>query len=397
MPPRRRIVYVWDADYPWDVRTEKICLALTQAGHDVHIVARNRKWSPEVEQLPEGTVHRMPPWRRIGKRLDGLLGFPAFLSPRWNMFLARVVRSTRADLIIARDLPLCPIAIRIGRSTGIPVILDMAENYPAMMRDIWTSGRQRLLDAVVRNPIAVEWVERHCIARVDRILTVVEESSERLVRMGVPQDRVHVVSNTPSRQRLRAHPVPPSRTDGGIDIVYLGLMEVPRGVGDAIEAIALLRRQGHQVSLRLIGSGRDITLFREQAARLSLTEDDVTFYGYVPYSKALEIVEHAHIGLIPHHATESWNTTIPNKLFDYMAAGLPVLSSDAVPCTRVLSETKAGTIFRSRDPGDLASAIIRLLDPATRAAAATAGQQAIRGRYNWEYDTHTLLTVVEAL
>src|SRR5690349_20615071 len=101
-----RIVYVWDADYPWDVRTEKTCLALTEAGHDVHIVARNRKWSPLTERLPEATVHRMAPWRWAGQRLDGALGFPAFFSPRWRGLLDRTVRAVSADVIIARDVPL---------------------------------------------------------------------------------------------------------------------------------------------------------------------------------------------------------------------------------------------------------------------------------------------------
>ncbi|MGH7647777.1 MAG: glycosyltransferase, partial [Gemmatimonadaceae bacterium] len=101
-----RIVYLWDADYPWDVRTEKLCATLSSAGHDVHIVARNRAWRPVHERLPEGTVHRMPPWRWLGRRADSLLGFPLFASPRWLGLLDRTVRDVQPDVIIVRDLPL---------------------------------------------------------------------------------------------------------------------------------------------------------------------------------------------------------------------------------------------------------------------------------------------------
>jgi hypothetical protein len=180
--PRLSIVYLWDADYPWDVRTEKICLALTAAGHRVTIAARNRKWSPERESLAEGTVFRMRPWRWAGKDVDGALGFPAFFSPRWRGLLREAVRASNADLIIARDLPLCPTAISIGRERSIPVILDMAENYPALMRDRRLGSRSAVIDAFARNPRFTEMVERYCIARVDATLTVVEESSERLVK-----------------------------------------------------------------------------------------------------------------------------------------------------------------------------------------------------------------------
>src|SRR5579862_4469691 len=96
------LVYVWDADYPWDVRVEKTCATCVDAGYDVHIAARNRAWRPPVERLAEGTVHRMTPWRWLGRRLDGLFSFPAFLNPRWIGHLARVVRSTRPAVLIVR-------------------------------------------------------------------------------------------------------------------------------------------------------------------------------------------------------------------------------------------------------------------------------------------------------
>src|SRR3954470_9084191 len=147
----RRVLYLWDADYPWDVRVEKICRAMTEAGHDVHIVARNRRHEAVRERLDEGTVHRMPVWPTL-PRLDAALGFPAFFNPRWVHHLERVVAQVRPDVIIARDLPLCPTAIRLGRDAGIPVIHDMAEHYPAMIREIYNVGRQRPLDYLVRNP-----------------------------------------------------------------------------------------------------------------------------------------------------------------------------------------------------------------------------------------------------
>ncbi len=100
------IVYVWDADYPWDVRTEKVTLALTHAGHSVSIVARNKAWRQTTELLPEGTVHRMRPWSLVGQSLDGLLSFPAFFSPRWVKLIEQTCRHAEADLIIVRDLPL---------------------------------------------------------------------------------------------------------------------------------------------------------------------------------------------------------------------------------------------------------------------------------------------------
>jgi glycosyltransferase involved in cell wall biosynthesis len=389
-----RIAYVWDADYPWDVRTQKVCAALTSAGHEVHIVARNRAWGTIEENLPEGRVRRLVPWRWLGRRLDGVLSFPAFINPRWIGHIRRVVRQVGADVIVVRDLPLCAAAIRVGHGDGVPVVLDMAENYPAMMQDIWDAGRQKPWDVVVRNPRLVRLVERWCLPRLDGVLVVVEESGERLVRLGVAESRIAVVSNTPSRTRVSAaRPDQHTRRDF-LDLVYLGLLEIPRGVGELLAAVALLRGSGVGVRLRIVGDGRDRALLQKSAAALGLDRGSVEFLGRLPHEEALSVVASADIGIVPHHANESWNTTIPNKLFDYMAAGLAVVSSDAVPPARILHRTGAGLVFRSGDAQSLADALLGLRDPAIRRRLGEAGRRAVLRTYNWEKDCKALLAML---
>ena len=391
-----RVVYLWDADYPWDVRTEKMSATLTSAGHDVHIVARNRAWRPLTERMPEGTVHRMAPWRLVGRRLDAALGFPLFCSPRWRRLLDRSVRDVQPDVIIVRDLPLAPTALSIGHRRRVPVVLDLAENYPAMMRMIFEAHRQRPIDYLVRNPAAAGLVERYCLTRVDRVCVVIEEMTERLVRLGVPRDRIDLVSNTPPRERAEAEP--PSRAHAAgesIDIVYLGLLEVPRGLGELIDAVALLRNEGLPIRTTIVGKGRDAQLFHRQARNLALGEDSVRFLGYVDRETAMAAVRDADIGILPHHMNEAWNTTIPNKLFDYMAEALPVLSSSVAPFARIVRETQAGEVFEAGNARSLADAIRRLSDAGRRASCGAAGRRAIIERYHWERDTDVLLRGLE--
>jgi glycosyltransferase involved in cell wall biosynthesis len=384
-----RILYVWDAEYPWDVRTEKICLALARHGHDVVITGRNTQGRPRSERLAEGMVERLPPLRgRAGR----LLSFPAFFNPLWIAHLSRLVRTRGVDLIMVRDLPLAPTALHASGGR-IPVILDMAENYPAMIADIWADGRPRLLDVLVRNPSVVAAVERYTVRRVTHTLTVVEESSDRLARLGVPTSRTTVVSNTPSTSRIV--PLVPRRAEEPLRMVYLGLMEKHRGIADLLLAAQMLAAARTPFRLDFVGDGRDYGRFRDHAAQLGLSGEEVLFHGRLPHAEAIAVLGRAHVGIVPHQATDSWNSTIPNKLFDYMAAGLAVVSSDAAPAARVTLETGAGLVYRSGDGVGLAKAIRRFLDLGFWDQCRRAGQEAIRSRYNWEYDTRTLLTVVE--
>ena len=395
-----RVLYVWDADYPWDVRTEKICRSLTQAGCDVAIIARNAAWKPEREGLPEGTVFRMPRWRIFGRRIDRASSFPAFFNPRWIAHIAAGMRGHRPDVVIVRDLPLCPTAIWVARRFGTPVVLDMAENYAEMIRDVWAAGRKKPLDFLVRNPEIIAAVERYVLPRLDHIITVVDESSDRLAALGVPWDRLSVVSNTPPASRADAVCTEPARAPRGAEealhLTYLGLMEVPRGINDVLDALAILRGEGRRIDLCLIGDGRDRMLFEARAAVLGLGPDAVRFMGALPNAEALRLVGASDVGLVPHHAYASWNTTIPNKLFDYMAAGLPVVTSDAVPAARIVRGAGAGVVYRSGDAVDLATQLRPLFDLATRERMALAGRQAVRKTYNWERDVDVLLHVVRS-
>jgi glycosyltransferase involved in cell wall biosynthesis len=324
--------------------------------------------------------------------------FPAFFNPRWMRHILSVARETQADVLLVRDLPLAPTAIWAGRRLRIPVVLDMAENYPAMVQSMWDTGCQRPTDWLVRNPRLVAAVERWCIRQVDQILVVVEESRDRLLRLGVPANRITIVSNTPAVTRLQQDAMQPGRApserDGSaIDVTYLGLMEEPRGIATLIRAAAICRAASLPVRLSLIGDGRERLRFEGLARELGLGADAVQFHGYMPYTDALRVVQQADIGAIPHRADESWNTTIPNKLFDYMAAGLTVLTSDSPPAARVVRETGCGEVFRSEDPEDAARALFRLRDAGWRQRCAAAGRAAVKQRYHWGHDAARLRQV----
>lgn len=409
-----KVLKIWDSEYPWDVRAEKFCKALTNAGHTVYMTARNRQWGPVEEVRRECTVHRMSPIPILGRNIDAALQFPAFFNPRWIRLIRKIGQQHSIDLILVRDLPLALTAISAGRSLGVPVVLDMAENYPAMIRDLWSTGTTRFGDCLIRNTRAVAWVEQRVISQVDHILVVVEESRERLIDIGVPAGCITVVCNTPERERLKDS-VPiwelsercsrngfsfyddySSDSTDELRLVYIGLMEEARGVAQVIDALAILKDQGFYAKLDLIGDGRSISNFRKKAKSLGL-ESDVIFHGFIPYQEALKMVALADVGIIPHFANESWETTIPNKLFDYMSLGLPVVSSDVTPVKRVLNNTGAGVTFRDRNPADLAMILTGLFNVELRYMMGKSGRTAISECYNWEIEMSRMIPVLENL
>ena len=393
------ICHVWDADYPWDVRVEKICDSLIKK-HEVHLVCRNSLRRPRYERVKGLHIHRLPFLPKRYGSLNRMIGFPAFFNPVWIYSIWRTVRQTKADVILIRDLPLALTAMAVGRLAGIPVVLDMAENYPAMIRDLWEREEFSLVNFAVRNPRLVSLVERISLRLCDHVVAVVEESRDRLVALGVPQSKVSLVINTPTTERLlkteQSLGKLVSRDGADLVLVYLGLLEWPRGIETAIRAIASVRVQIAGVTLLIVGTGRHERDFRSLVERLNL-QKEVKFLGWLEYSAAIRVIDESDIGLVPHHATESWNTTVPNKLFDYMSKGKPVIVSNARPVERIVREEQCGIVFKDRDPDDLARAIVTLKPKSIRAVMGQRGRDAIARKYNWAIDEQRLCHALEAV
>ncbi len=387
---------IWDSEYPWDVRVEKVCHTLTEAGHEVHLVCRNRGRAPVREAHDRLIIHRMKPLPALFRALEGPLSFPAFINPRWYRLARRVFGERAVEIIICRDLPLAPLALAVGRALGCPVIVDLAEHYPGVLRDLYNRHDFRLVNLVVRNPWLAALVERWTLPRADGVWVVVEEMAERLATMGVPASRMSIVSNTPLPDRIpRLGAIPRSEDQtGALRLVYLGNVEWSRGLPTVLEALSLLP-PNIRPTLDVFGDGSGLARARRSAESRGL-QDRVTFHGRVSYETALESLPQFDVGLIPHHVTDQWEWTVQNKLFDYMAAGLPVLASAMRPARRIIETVGCGLVFSDRNAGECAARIVQLADPVLRSTLGTAGPQAVQGPYSWRHDARRLLTSLES-
>ena len=101
------------------------------------------------------------------------------------------------------------------------------------------------------------------------------------------------------------------------------------------------------------------------------------------------------ICIVPHDVSDFINSTIPNKLFDYMACKKPVIASDAAPFKRIFEETDCGLIFKSKDISDFADKVVQLADPVLRKKMGANGFKAIASKYNWEHDSRVLQGIIK--
>jgi glycosyltransferase involved in cell wall biosynthesis len=388
-----RILKIFDGDYPWDVRVEKIADSLIDAGHDVRMLCRNRAGLPRSTQQPGGLrIVRLP-------ALPAPLTFPWFLNPTWVACASKEIGEFRPDRILVRDLPLAPLAVWLGLRAGIPVIADLAEPYPESLRSRLEYEQLPWISRLVRNPRAAELVERWVLQRITRALVVCPEAGERLERQGLPPGRWVEVGNTPRLDRFVAAGSPPPELDGlngQVVLLFSGLLAGDRGLEVAVDALAgIEQRTPGRCALLIVGEGPMRRPLAAQAQARGIGSR-VRLTGWVDHSRLPDLITRSDIGLLPFHTCGHINATLANKLFDYMAHALPVVAADAPPMVRVLQETRAGAIFRSGDVADLARVIEGLADrPDLRKQMGSAGAAAVRARYNWNADAERLIAALE--
>ncbi|HEX8948214.1 MAG TPA: glycosyltransferase family 4 protein [Dissulfurispiraceae bacterium] len=400
-----RILYIWDADYPWDVRVEKICRTLAENGAAVHIASRNLKRRPEYEQSGGLHIHRLAP-RRIDFA-NRVLSFPAFFSPVWRGFLDRIISRENIDLVIVRDLPLAAAGVQAGERRRVPVIFDMAEDYVAMLRDIWKTGKFKGANFAVRNPHLSKIVERYVFRRVDHVLVVIEEAAEVVIRGGGRPGDISVVGNTPPLDSFRNFPDagPDAGPAEGVDkdgrlglirerysAIYTGGIQMGRGIQTVLDALPEIVRAIPGFLFVVVGDGYAADRLRKEIRERRL-QDHVLWAGWLDHRKMIDCIRSCRVGLIPHLVGEHVKTTIPNKLFDYMGLGLPVVASDAPPMKRILHEEQCGITFKSGNAQGLARAVIEI--SRSGSGYGENGARAVRQKYNWAEDGKRLLKAVE--
>lgn len=389
-----KALFVWDSDYPWDIRVSKICRTLIENGKEVHLICRNKRRKP-LEELFEGIhIHRVSFLTENFGQLNDIYGFPLFFSPIWLSRINNVARCHAVDLIIVRDLPMAPSALLVGKLRKIPVILDMAECYPELIRLIWKFEPFKIANIAVRNPFLADIIEHFVINSVDHIWVMIEESRSRLISKGISSEKISIVSNTPVYERFKkttqTFPGTLKHNKDKLILLYVGFVNYSRGLDTVIESLPFLLRKHINILCVIIGTGSAERTLKDKVKELGI-EDNVAFEGWIDNKLIPEYVASSDICLVPHHKCSHWDNTIPNKLFDYMAAGKPVVASDVAPIERVVSKIKCGLIFKSGNAENLAKQLSILTDQNLRQEMGKKGMKAVEEEYNWDKDSTVML------
>jgi glycosyltransferase involved in cell wall biosynthesis len=345
------------------VHVQAVAEGLARLGHDVHVLV-----SPGAGAIPRAAVRWIPMQPPLGRK-----------ELRWvrKGAVAALARTLRADAIIERYYNFGGEGILAGQSLGVTTMLEV--NAPVIDHP---GSAKSLLDRMLIVQPMRRWRERIC-----RAADVIVTPSASILPPETPSSKVVLLEWGADTDRFAPDatgPLPFVRP-AGVLAVFAGAFRSWHGAVHLVRAMREVQRRSITgVTAVLIGDGPELENVRQEAAGLP----NVILTGPVPHERMPACLAAADIGVAPFdigaHAPLSlgfyWS---PLKIFEYMAAGLPVVAPALPRIASLVENGREGVLYDPALPQGLAGALKTLLDPALRQRMGAAGRARAERDYSW--------------
>ncbi len=338
---KQKVILSVTNDLTSEQRVHKVCLFLKNAGFDVTMVGRKRRKSLPLDKRSYNT-----------RRLFLFFEQGPLFYAEYNLRLFFFLLFKPADILVANDLDTLLANYWASKIKGSRLVHDSHEYYTGVPE---LEGRP-FVQKVWKK------IERAIFPKLKAVYTV-NESIAKLYRdeYGV---EVKVVRNFPllvnrSGQHLKTKKelgLPESKKI----VLYQGSVNVDRGLLEAIEAMQFVEG----AVLLIVGDGDILEEVKSRAKQLGLNEK-VLFRKKVPFEELWHYTSHADLGISLDKDTNiNYKFSLPNKIFDFVHAGVPVLASNLVEIRNIFSKYEIGLLSEDHNPRQIAEKMNFMLNDA---------------------------------
>lgn len=335
----KRVILSVTEDLYTDQRMDKMSLFLHKKGFDVTLVGRCYGDSPVLEKRPYKT-----------KRLRLLFRKGSIFYAEYTIRLLFYLLFKKCDLLVANDLDTLLPNYLVSKWRKKPLVYDSHEYFCGEL-------------SVVSKPISYKvWhgIEKFCFPKLKTVITVSQSIVDQYEKeYGI---RPYLVRNIPpaatplvtaTRQSLQ---MPDDKT---VLLLQGSGINEGRGGEEIVQAMQYLP----DCHLFIVGNGTVLPQLKKMSAEMHL-QDRITFVPRQTPENLFNYTSLADMGMaIDTDQSANLRFSLPNKIFDYIKAGLPMVVSNLVERARIVRQYKVGTIAESVTPEALAAAVKELSDP----------------------------------
>lgn len=369
-----------------DPRMLREAESLVEAGYSVSILGWDRtKELPAGETLKSGInvirIQDVPSGYGIGTRQ--LLRLPAY----WRAVFP-ILNQLKPDILHCHDFDTLLPGLWWGRWAQIPVVYDAREYYADLVKPRLHGWSGKALYKLIG--VSEEWAAKRAAA----IITVDEILGEKYRRI---HQQVLVMGHYPSRSMIQQPSLVFNQSE--LNLLYIGRLSEDRGVLLYADILHHLLVSGIPSRLHLAGTfvpEEDRALFEHHAREIL---KHIQMHGWVTVDQVPELLANVDLGLAILKPIPRFKVAIPQKLFEYMAAGIPIVVSRFPPIEKIIEPIQCGLLVEPLDdPKNIADRISNLWKhPEQPRKMGLAGRQAVIETYNWENLATSLVDLYHTL
>jgi glycosyltransferase involved in cell wall biosynthesis len=380
---------VVDNEFFNDPRVANEAVILSGAGHRVFVLCFDFGKYPDRNRFKEVRLSRIP----FSRKLKDALFFAGNFFPLYYIYLAKKIRKFVAEHNIEalhlHDLYLMKAGIRVKAELNIPIIADLHENYPEVIKSYrWAN---KLPNRFFTRPDAWKTFEQKHLNKADKIVVLSNHFKKDILNRHpeIDPQKIIVYPNVPDVKAMEAYPITKNifkRNKGETILLYFGGVSERRGVLTVFDALKILDDEKYSVRLLLIGpiDKAEKAMFEKKMTEKQMS-DKVIYIPWIDISEFPSYVRQSDLCLSPIYKNAHHESGVANKVFQYMLFSKPVIVSDNKPQVEVIEENNSGLVFKSNDAHDLAEKISYMINnPEIRKQMGENGRNAVLTKYNMD-------------
>jgi glycosyltransferase involved in cell wall biosynthesis len=372
MMKSKRVLVSVSNDLATDQRVARACTTLCEMGFEVRLLGRLMKNSPALPHAAYSS-HRMRLLFHKGPLFYAELNLRLFFFLLWR----------KADILYANDLDtLLPNAL-VSIIKRIPLVYDSHEYFTGvpelqsrpLIRRIWKA------------------VERFSLPKADKVITVNQSIAELYAQEY--SLNFQVIRNLPAKipERSEGLSLPVPLPDSPFILLQGNGINVDRGGEEAVMAMHTIR----DVKLVILGAGDRIPALKEMVAKEGL-HGKVIFIPRQSPAILHYYTEKALLGLsLDKPSGINQRLSLPNKLFDYIRSGVPVVATDLPEVTSVVETYGLGRIIPVLTAETLSKCVNEMLSDSTAMSSYRENCRIASQTLNWEHEKQIFIDIFEAL
>ena len=357
-------------DLATDNRVNRACITLIECGYEVTLIGRKSRLSMRLPHWPFHSV-------RMYMLFTRGVGLYLFFTVR--LFFNLLFK--KADLLYANDLDTLLPNYLVSRIKNIPLIYDSHELFcdvPELMhepfkRNIWLKLESFIIPKL-----------KYCITVNDSIADIFASKYK------VPFVTVRNIPDSPNHFTTKSKHELKLPLDKKIILLQGAGINIDRGAEELIEAMSFT----NNIVLLIIGSGDCWPILQQKIKDLDLYSK-VIMINKLPKEELLQYTHHADLGLsIDKNTNPNYYYSLPNKIFDYLHAGVPILASRLPEIEKIINAFQVGEFIDNHEPKHIASRIERVLNSREYLSYMSNTKKA-KVALNWHDEKTKLITLIK--